>query len=163
MSIYDIEITRMNGEIIDLKEYIGKTLLIVNTASKCGFTKQFEGLEMLYVKYKDQGFEILGFPCNQFLRQDPGSNEEILDFCTLNYGVSFEMFSKIHVKGKNISKFFDYLVKNNPTKPGKKIKWNFEKFLISSEGKIIKRYQSNFKPIDIEKDIIKAIKKGVTS
>ena len=125
MSIYNIEIKKMSGEIIELKEYIGKTLLIVNTASKCGFTKQFKGLELLYKKYKDQGFVILGFPCNQFLRQDPGSNEEILDFCTLNYGVSFEMFSKIHVKGKNISKVFDYLVKNNPTKPGEKDKVEF--------------------------------------
>ena len=163
MSIYDIEIKRMNGEIIELREYNGKTLLIVNTASKCGFTKQFEGLELLYKKYKDQGFVILGFPCNQFLHQDPGSNEEILEFCTLNYGVSFEIFSKILVKGKNISQLYNYLVKNNPTKPGKNIKWNFEKFLISNDGEILQRYQSKIKPLDIERDIIKTIEKGVTS
>ena len=163
MSIYNIKIKKMNYEIVELKEYSGKTLLIVNTASKCGFTKQFEGLELLYKKYKDEGFTVLGFPCNQFLHQDPGSDKEILEFCTLNYGVSFEMFSKILVKGKNIHPLYDYLVANNPTKPGKKIKWNFEKFLISGNGDIIMRYQSSIKPKDIEKDIEIALKKGVTS
>ena len=163
MNIYDIEIVKMNGEKIKLNRYKGKTLLIVNTASKCGFTKQFSGLESLYKDYKDKGLEILGFPCNQFLHQDPGSDSEILEFCTLNYGVSFEMFSKISVKGKNISPLYDYLVKNNPTKPNKKIKWNFAKFLISGDGNIIKRYESNVKPKDIEKDIQNTIKKGVTA
>lgn len=163
MSIYNIEIEKMNGKIIELKDYVGKPLLIVNTASKCGFTKQFDGLELLYKKYKEKGFEVLGFPCNQFLHQDPGSDEQILEFCTLNFGVSFEMFSKISVKGKQIHPLYDYLVKNNPTKPGKKIKWNFEKFLISNTGEIVKRYQSSVKPEDIEEDIIKEIKKGVTT
>lgn len=163
MSIYNIEVKKMNGETIKLKEYSSNPFLIVNTASKCGFTYQFEGLELLYKKYKDKGFTILGFPCNQFLHQDPGSDGEILEFCTLNYSVSFEMFSKISVKGKDIDPLYDYLVKNNPTKPNKKIKWNFEKFLISSNGEILKRYQSSTKPEDIENDIIEAIKKGVTS
>lgn len=159
MSLYNIEVSKINGEIVKLEEYKGKILLIVNTASKCGFTMQFEGLEILYKKYKDLGLEILGFPCNQFLRQDPGSDEEILEFCTLNYGVSFEMFSKISVKGKNISPLYDYLVKENPIKPNKKIKWNFEKFLISDKGEILNRYQSNVKPLVIENDIINALKK----
>ena len=163
MDIYNIEVKKMNGEIITLNNYKGKTLLIVNTASKCGFTKQFEGLEILYNKYKNSGLLVLGFPCNQFLHQDPGSDSEILEFCTLNYGVSFEMFSKISVKGKNISPLYDYLVKNNPTKPGKKVKWNFEKFLISSKGEVIARYQSSIKPESIEKDIEIELKKGVTS
>ncbi len=163
MSIYNIKVEKMSGELIELKEYIGKTLLIVNTASKCGFTKQFEGLETLYSKYKDKDFVVLGFPCNQFLGQDPGSDVEILEYCQLNHGVSFEMFSKINVKGKEISPLYDYLVKNNPVKPDKKIKWNFEKFLISSNGEIINRYQSKIKPIDIEQDILKEIEKGVTS
>ena len=162
MSIFDIQVKRMNGELRNLKEYEGKTILIVNTASKCGFTKQFEGLEVLYKKYKEKDFTILGFPCNQFLRQDPGSDIDILEFCTLNYGVSFEMFSKINVKGKEINPLYDYLVKNNPTTPGKKIKWNFEKFLISAEGVIVKRYQSKDKPEDIENDIVKEIEKGTT-
>ena len=162
MSIYNIEVKNMNGEITKINEYKGKILLIVNTASKCGFTKQFEGLELLYNKYKDKGLEVLGFPCNQFFHQDPGSDSEILEFCTLNYGVSFKMFSKIDVKGKNISPLYEYLVKNNPTKPNKKIKWNFEKFLISNNGGIIKRYQSNIKPKDIEDDLIKVLEKGVT-
>ncbi len=162
MSIFDIQVKRMNGELRNLKEYKGKTILIVNTASKCGFTKQFEGLEVLYKKYKEKDFTILGFPCNQFLRQDPGSDIDILEFCTLNYGVSFEMFSKINVKGKEINPLYDYLVKNNPTTPGKKIKWNFEKFLISAEGVIVKRYQSKDKPEDIENDIVKEIEKGTT-
>ncbi len=162
MSLYNIEVKKMNGEIVKLSEYNNKVLLIVNTASKCGFTKQFEGLELLYKEYKNEGFEILGFPCNQFFHQDPGSNSEILEFCTLNYGVSFEMFSKISVKGTNISLLYDYLVKNNLTKPNKKIKWNFEKFLISRDGTIIERYQSNVKPEFIENDIKKLLKKGVT-
>lgn len=160
MSIYDIQVKRMNGEFLKLKEYKGKYILIVNTASKCGFTKQFKGLEELYNKYKEKDFTILGFPCNQFLHQDPGSDSEILEFCTLNYGVSFEMFSKINVKGKDIAPLYNYLVKNNPTTPSKKVKWNFEKFLISDNGEIVKRYQSKVKPEDIEKDIINEIEKG---
>jgi glutathione peroxidase len=162
MSIYDLKVKRMNGELRELKEYKGKTVLIVNTASKCGFTKQFEGLEELYKKYKEKDFTILGFPCNQFLRQDPGSDKDILEFCTLNFGVSFEMFSKINVKGKEIDPLFDFLVKNNPTTPGKKDKWNFEKFLIGADGEIVKRYQSKDKPEDIENDIVKEIEKGTT-
>jgi len=162
MSLYNIEVSKMNGNAVKLDEYKGKTMLIVNTASKCGFTKQFDGLEVLNKKYKEEGLEILGFPCNQFLHQDPGSDNEILEFCTLNFGVSFEMFSKIDVKGKKISPLYDYLVKNNPTKPNKKVKWNFEKFLISNSGDIVKRYSSSVTPEDIEKDIKSELEKGVS-
>lgn len=159
MSLYNIEIEKMNSTQVLLDTYKGEVLLIVNTASKCGFTKQFADLEKLYIKYKDQGFKILGFPCNQFLKQDPASNEEILEFCTLNFGVTFEMFKKIDVKGKNIHPLFDFLVTNSPEKTGKKIKWNFEKFLISKNGEVVKRYSSSTEPFDIEDDILMQLKK----
>jgi len=146
MSIYNIEVENMKGEKFKLEKYKGYTLLIVNTASKCGFTPQFESLEELHKKYYDKGLRILGFPCNQFLRQDPGSNEEILEFCSLNYGVTFEMFKKISVKGKDISPLYDYLVTNTPERTNKKVKWNFEKFLVNKEGVIKHRYLSNIKP-----------------
>ena len=157
MILYDIEIENMDGTIKKLEEYKNRVLLIVNTASKCGFTKQFGELEDLYKRYKGNGFTILGFPCNQFLRQDPGTNKEILEFCTLNFGVTFEMFKKINVKGKNIHPLYNYLINNCQKKRGKKIRWNFEKFLISSSGDIINRYESKFKPLDIEEDIKKLL------
>lgn len=150
MHLYDIEIENMKGEFKALKEYKGKVLLIVNTASKCGFTPQFDGLEKLYQKYKEQGLVILGFPCNQFLKQDPGSNEDILSFCQVNYGVTFEMFKKVFVKGKNIHPLYDYLVSNSKQRTNKKIKWNFEKFLISKNGEIIERALSTVKPVELE-------------
>lgn len=153
MNIYDIKVEKMNGEVIDLKEYKHKTLLIVNTASKCGFTKQFAGLEELYKEYKDQDFVILGFPCNQFLRQDPGTNDEILEFCQLNFGVTFPMFSKINVNGKNRSELYTYLIENSPVKQGDKIKWNFEKFLINKEGAIVNRFVSKVTPEELNQHI----------
>jgi len=159
MHLYDIEVENMNGNIKSLSDYQGNVLLIVNTASKCGFTKQFKGLEDLFIKYKDDNFKILGFPCNQFFKQDPGSNKEILEFCQLNYGVTFEMFNKINVKGKDIHPLYNYLVNNSPIKHGKKIKWNFEKFLISSQGEILNRYQSKITPRAIEDDILKILVK----
>lgn len=159
MHLYDIVVENMEGNIKKLSTYKGKVLLIVNTASKCGFTKQFGALEDLNKKYKDKDLVILGFPCNQFFKQDPGSNSEILEFCTLNYSVSFEMFKKINVKGKDIHQLYNYLVENSPVKQGKKIKWNFEKFLISSSGEIINRYESKIKPEKIEEDIIKLLEK----
>ena len=146
MSIYNIEVENMKGEKFKLEKYKGYTLLIVNTASKCGFTPQFKELEELHKKYYDKGLRILGFPCNQFLRQNPGSNEEILEFCSLNYGVTFEMFKKVSVKGKDISPLYDYLVTNTPERTNKKVKWNFEKFLVNKEGVIKHRYLSNIKP-----------------
>jgi len=159
MTLYEIEVQRMNSSNILLETYKGNVLLIVNTASKCGFTRQFDDLEKLYQKYKDQGLKILGFPCNQFLHQDPASNEEILEFCTLNFGVTFEMFKKIDVKGKTIHPLYDFLVNNAPERKGKKIKWNFEKFLISKEGTIEHRYTSSTEPFDIEEDILVELKK----
>ena len=159
MHLYDIKVENMNGEIKSLLSYKGSVLLIVNTASKCGFTKQFKGLEDLFIEYKDYNFKILGFPCNQFFKQDPGSNEEILEFCQLNYGVTFEMFKKINVKGKDIHPLYNYLVNNSPVNRGKKIKWNFVKFLISSEGEVLNRYQSKITPKIIEEDIMKVLGK----
>ncbi len=153
MSIYNIEVEKMNGDKVSLSEYKGSPLLIVNTASKCGLTPQFEGLEELHKEYNEKGLKILGFPCNQFLKQDPGSNEEILEFCQLNYGVSFEMFAKLSVKGKNQHPLYDYLVNTAKERKGKKVKWNFEKFLISKEGEIIKRYAPTTKPKELVPDI----------
>lgn len=153
MSIYNIEVERMNGDKIALNEYKGDVLLIVNTASKCGLTPQFEGLEELNQAYKDKGLRILGFPCNQFLKQDPGSNEEILSFCQLNYGVTFEMFRKLFVKGKNQHPLYKYLINTAKERTGKNIKWNFEKFLINKDGEIFKRYAPTTKPSELIADI----------
>jgi glutathione peroxidase len=148
-SFYDIEVERIKGEKVDMEAYRGKVLLIVNTASKCGFTGQYEGLQALYEEFKDQGFVILGFPSNDFLRQEPGTNEEIQSFCKLNYGVTFPMFSKINVKGKNQHQLYAYLTsqETNPEFAGK-ITWNFNKFLIGREGKILGRFGSRTKPQD---------------
>jgi len=159
MSLYDsdIEAVKMNGESIKLSSYNGKVLLIVNTASKCGFTPQFEGLETLYNQYKDQGFEILGFPCNQFKNQDPADNQEILSFCQVNYGVTFSMFQKIEVNGENRHPLYKYLIYNNKEQKQNDIKWNFEKFLIDRSGSVIKRYNSLKKPKSIAKDIKKVL------
>ncbi|MGY3777333.1 glutathione peroxidase [Isobaculum melis] len=142
-TIYDFAVETIAGKEVSLKDYQGKVVLIVNTASKCGFTPQFEGLEALYQTYQKQGLVILGFPCNQFLRQDPGSNEEILSFCQLNYGVSFPMFAKIDVKGKQQHPLYQYLVAETG---GKKIGWNFTKFLIDQQGNLIERFESKVKP-----------------
>lgn len=154
MTIYDFEVDKIDGSKQSLSDYKGKTILIVNTASKCGFTKQFEGLEELYKKYKEEDFVILGFPCNQFLRQDPNSNEEILEFCQLNYGVTFPMFAKLEVKGKKQSPLFEYLVENTG---GKKIEWNFTKFLINKDGEIVERFASKVTPEMLENDVKKLL------
>jgi glutathione peroxidase len=141
-----------------LDTYAGKVLLVVNTASKCGFTPQFAGLEELYEKYRDKGLEILGFPCNQFGNQDPGSNDEIQEFCQLNYGVSFPMFAKIEVNGSGTDPLFKHLKKEAPGALGtERIKWNFTKFLVDADGKVVKRYAPTVKPKDIEKDIRKLL------
>ena len=159
MNIYKtaLEANLMNGRSMKLSELEGKVTLIVNTASKCGFTPQFKGLEELYEKYKDKGLVILGFPCNQFKNQDPGSNEEILEFCQLNYGVSFTMLEKVDVNGENRHPIYKYLIDNNLSGNSGDIKWNFEKFLIDRSGEVIKRYPSLKTPRSLEKDIIKLL------
>jgi glutathione peroxidase len=157
-SVFDFVCQTTAGKDKPLRDYDNKVLLIVNTASKCGFTPQFEGLEGLYEKYKDEGLEILGFPCNQFGSQDPGSNDEITEFCQLNYGVSFPMFGKIEVNGGDTDPLYEHLKKEAPGALGTKaIKWNFTKFLVDPSGKVLKRYASATKPADIEKDIKKLL------
>ncbi|MFV0391945.1 MAG: glutathione peroxidase [Paludibacteraceae bacterium] len=153
-NFYDYKASTIQGNDVSMAEYKDKVVLVVNTASKCGFTPQFEGLETLYKKYKEKGFAILGFPTNQFAKQDPGSNEEILQFCQLNYNVTFPMFEKIEVNGKNTEPLFKYLKKAQPGSLGKRIKWNFTKFLIGKDGKPLKRYGPTVKPEELEEDIV---------
>ena len=157
-SIYDFEALQMNGQAVPLSQYRGKVLLLVNTASACGFTPQFGGLEELHKEYADQGLVVLGFPCNQFGAQDPGSNDEIASFCQLNYGVSFPMMAKIDVNGANASPLYQWLAAEAPGLLGSKaIKWNFTKFLVGKDGQVLKRYGSTTKPEKIAADIEKAL------
>ncbi len=149
-SIYNISVKDNKSNDIPLEKYRGKLLLIVNTASRCGFTPQYGGLQDLYNKYKDKGFEILAFPCNQFMGQEPGTNEEIAEFCRLNYGVTFPIFDKIEVKGKDIHPLFEYLTNESKGLLGKEIKWNFTKFLVSPEGKVLDRYAPSTAPERID-------------
>ena len=154
-TIYDFNATDIKGTDHLLEKYRGNIVLIVNTASKCGFTPQFEALESLYEKYKAQGLVILGFPCNQFGNQDPASDGEIQEFCQLNYGVSFPMFSKIEVNGANTHPLYAHLKSQAKGILGTEaVKWNFTKFLVNREGEVLKRYASSDKPSAIEKDII---------
>jgi len=181
MGVYDFTVKTNKGVEKSLADYKGKVLLIVNTASKCGFTPQFEGLQKLYTQYKDKGLEILGFPCNQFAEQDPGSAEEIQTFCKLNYGVTFQIFEKGDVRGENAQPLFKYLTaqkkfegfdKNHPIAAkleealkahfpeyleGDGIKWNFTKFLIDKEGNVIKRFEPTTDPADIAPEIEKLL------
>ncbi len=148
----------MNGTTVPLEQYRGKALLIVNTASACGFTPQFGGLEALHEKYGQRGLAVLGFPCNQFGSQDPGSNEEIASFCQLNYGVTFPMMAKIDVNGPQADPLFKWLTAEAPGILGSKaIKWNFTKFLVGKDGQVIKRYAPTDKPEDMSKDIEAAL------
>lgn len=153
MNFYDFKAVKMNGEEISMKEYEGKVVLIVNTASKCGFTPQLEGLESVYKKNKDRDFVVLGFPCNQFGKQDPGNNKEISEFCLINYGVTFPMFQKVEVNGDKAHPLFKFLKNEAPGVIGNNIKWNFTKFLVDKDGSIINRYASAKKPESIERDI----------
>ncbi|GAB3285472.1 glutathione peroxidase [Parahaliea aestuarii] len=153
-TVYDFTCAASGGEQKSLSDYQGKVLLVVNTASKCGFTPQFEGLEKLYQQFRERNFVILGFPCNQFGKQDPGSNSEIMEFCQLNYGVSFPMFGKIEVNGDNADPLFKHLKHEAPGVFGtEKIKWNFTKFLVDASGTVIKRYAPKTRPEEIAKDI----------
>ena len=157
-TFYDFEATKINGETISMKEYQGKTIVVVNTASKCGFTPQYEGLEALYQKYKNKGLVILGFPCNQFANQEKGTSEEIEEFCQINYGVTFPLFEKIDVNGKEAHPLFKFLkLKQSGGIFGSRIKWNFTKFVIDSKGVPVKRFAPNTKPEKMEKTIIKLL------
>lgn len=179
MSVYDFEAQDIQGNQVSLGQYKGKVLLIVNTASQCGFTPQYEGLQKLYEKYRDQGFAVLGFPSNQFGGQEPSSNAEITQFCQVNYGVNFPLFAKADVRGPEKLPLFDYLIKEAPFKgydtsdpsaqkmagylqkkgllEGNEIKWNFTKFLVNRQGDVIRRYESTVPPEQIEKDIEAAL------
>ncbi len=156
--IYSFSVQQMDGKSVPLKQFQGKVLLIVNTASACGFTPQFAGLEELHQRFGKDGLVVLGFPCNQFGSQDAGSNEEIASFCQLNYGVSFPMMEKIDVNGANAHPLYQWLVKEAPGLLGSKsIKWNFTKFLIGKDGKVLKRYAPTDKPESMAKDIAAAL------
>ncbi|MDC3413157.1 glutathione peroxidase [Aquibacillus sp. 3ASR75-11] len=159
MSVYPFSVATINGEEQSLSDYREKVLLIVNTASKCGFTPQYEGLQRLYDTYKDQGFVVLAFPSNQFMNQEPGSEEEIQTFCQKEYKVTFPMFNKINVRGKEVHPLFDYLTKQAPGLMSNQIKWNFTKFLVNREGYVIKRFAPRIKPDNIEHDIKLALGK----
>lgn len=154
MSIYEISVKDRNDNLVSLSEYKGKVLLIVNTATGCGFTPQYKGLQELYEKYAAQGFEILDFPCNQFANQAPGSIEEIQSFCTLNYGTTFPRFAKINVNGKDESPLYSLLKKEKSGMLGYNIKWNFTKFLVNREGIVLRRYASAETPEKLENDIV---------
>lgn len=156
--IYDFEALQISGKPVSLKQYQGKPLLIVNTASACGFTPQFAGLEALHKTYADQGLVVLGFPCNQFGAQDKGSNDEISEFCQLNYGVSFPMMAKIDVNGAQAHPLYQWLVKEAPGFLGTKaIKWNFTKFLVGKDGQVLKRYAPTDTPASLTQDIEAAL------
>lgn len=154
MNLYDFEVKGFDGSMVSMKKYEGKILLIVNTATGCGFTPQYEGLQQLYDKYREKGFEILDFPCNQFANQAPGSNEEIHQFCQLKYNTTFPLFSKVEVNGKNEDPLFHYLKEQKTSFLGKKIKWNFTKFLIDREGNVVGRFEPTTKPSQIETKIV---------
>lgn len=151
--IYDFVVKDNKGEDVKLEKYKEKVLLIVNTATKCGFTPQYDGLENLYEKYHDRGFEILDFPCNQFASQAPGNDQEIDSFCSLNFGTKFDRFQKIDVNGENEDPLYTFLKKEEGGILGGKIKWNFTKFLIDRDGNVVKRFAPTTKPEKIEKDI----------
>ena len=159
MNIFDFKANDYKGNEVDLKQYQGQVILVVNTATRCGFTPQYNGLEMLYEKYKDQGFAILDFPCNQFLAQAPGTGEDIHSACVLRFGTKFPQFEKIKVNGKDAHPLFVYLTSQNEEGKIKKVKWNFTKFLIGRDGSFLNRYEPTVKPEEIEADIVKALGK----
>ena len=151
--IYDFKALNNKGVEVDFSQYEGKVLMIVNTASKCGFTPQYDGLEALYQRYKDLGLVIVGFPCDQFAHQEPGSDAEIAEFCRLNHGVTFPLMAKIEVNGEHTHPIYEYLKKAAPGTFGSFIKWNFTKFLINRDGTVIKRFAPTTTPEAMEKDI----------
>ena len=157
MSIYDFNVLDYQGNDVSLSDYKGKVMLIVNTATGCGFTPQYKGLEKLYQDHKEKGLEILDFPCNQFAHQAPGNDNEIHEFCTLKYNTTFKQFKKIKVNGKEEAPLYTFLKNEKKGCFGKKIKWNFTKFLVNKDGKVVKRYAPTVKPEKIEKDILKLL------
>ncbi|ETA81236.1 glutathione peroxidase [Youngiibacter fragilis] len=159
MNVHDFSAIDIDGVNQDLSQYKGKVLLIVNTASKCGFTPQYEGLENLYTKHEDKGLVVLGFPCNQFKSQEPGDEKDIKNFCEINYGVSFPMFAKVDVNGENTHELFKYLKSETKGLLGESVKWNFTKFLVDKEGNVIRRYAPTVEPMAIEDDILELLKK----
>jgi glutathione peroxidase len=159
MNIYDFKVKDVEQKEVLMEGYKGKVLLIVNTATGCGFTPQYEGLEYLYKKYKDRGLEILDFPCNQFGNQALGSNDEIVEFCKTKYAVSFKTFGKIEVNGENTEPLFAYLKEESKGTFGSNIKWNFTKFLVDANGNVIDRFSPITKPEDIEKHIVSLLEK----
>jgi len=158
-SLHEFKVKNAAGQDVDLSQHKGKVVLIVNVASKCGFTPQYEGLEAVYNKYKDQGFVILGFPSNQFGAQEPGNDSEIQDFCKMNYGVTFPVMAKVDVNGNNATPVYDFLKSSAPGILGTEgIKWNFTKFLVGKDGKVIKRYAPGTEPKEMGADIEAALK-----
>jgi glutathione peroxidase len=160
MSLYDLSAKLNNGEDKKLSDYKGKVLLIVNTASECGFTPQYQGLQEIYERYKGRGFQVLGFPCDQFGHQEPGSDRDIQSFCETNYGVSFPIFSKIEVNGENAHPVFQFLKSKKGGLLGDGIKWNFTKFLVDNEGNVVDRYAPQTIPVRLAADIEKRLPAG---
>ena len=157
MNIYSIDVKDIEGKTITLQKYENRVMLIVNVASACGYTNQYAGLQELHKKYADKGLSVLGFPCNQFLSQEPGTEEEIKNFCMSKFGVEFDMFSKIDVNGENTHPLYRYLKESAGGFLTDDIKWNFTKFLVDRKGNVIKRYAPSVKPIEIEEDIEKLL------
>lgn len=158
MSIYDIEVKNIDKQTVKLDKYKGRVMLIVNVASKCGYTGQYAGLQELHEKYSSEGLSVLGFPCNQFLSQEPGTEEEIKNFCMSSFGVTFDMFAKIDVNGENTHPLYNFLKANASGILGSEvIKWNFTKFLVDREGNVVERYAPSTTPKEIEKDIEKLL------
>lgn len=154
MSVYQFTVKDITGTEVSLQEFAGQVLLIVNTASRCGFTPQYKELQQLYERYRNKGFSVLGFPCNQFGNQEPGTEKEISQFCSMNYGVSFPMFAKIDVNGANAHPLFTYLKEHAPGVLGTKaIKWNFTKFLVDRKGHVVERFASNVSPLSLQDKI----------
>ena len=157
-SVHDFTVDDINGKPVPLDRYKGKVLLVVNTASQCGFTPQYKGLEALYRKYRDRGLEVLGFPCNQFGGQEPGSEQEIATFCTKNYDVTFPMFAKVDVNGDKAAPLYRHLKQAKPGLLGTQaIKWNFTKFQVDRDGKVVARYAPNDTPESFDADVAKAL------
>lgn len=158
MSVYDFTVKSSKGEEIPLSKYEGKALLIVNTATKCGFAPQFDGLEKLQQEYADRGFEVLGFPCNQFMNQEPVEDDEMENVCKVNFGVSFPLFAKVDVNGSSAHPLYQYLKKEKKGTIGSDVKWNFTKFLVNQHGEVIERFAPTTKPEKIEPEIQKLLK-----